>query len=1147
MFNFTKKRAISLILVIAMLLGSLPADTLRLFSWAADEADYSGDVEKYAELNETVTNITVLDRENGIESTFLHEDFAEGTILCIADWYQDADAKLWYLVTFYSGGVVGDYAAGWPANPWVSADALVFVDCCAVCGKPNCTTEHSTEPVTVQGNLPEDATVSYTPVTDAAVLEELGIKNGFAADISILSGGAKWQPDEPVTVTLKTSGNYAAIRHYLDDVTAVTAGLADGSAMVMDISGKSEAVKTLLADAIEAYQSATNTTDEMVAMEWISNVTKNGDGTISFVTDSMSVYAMDAAGYLTAEDVTNGFNLVGKSSSTDNAKIYYAGTYYITKGTTLTITDGNVTANDWTLYWNDFGNPIGRRSADSNSTISGAYVSLRTGQNNDRHGTLTVNADAPVGGKIQVNMNANNSILYHVHFIVIDQPISVTFDANADDAKVNTEKIETLYMVEGYTMPVPVRAGYYFDGWYTAPEGGSIVGTLDQVNSVGAGHAVYTYPANGATTLYAHWSEKAEVTGYYNVIEIGLINGFYLDDTYTINGTEYDSLGKFPKEPSVVNHPAYSVYRVDNSNGYSLNLYGFWPLIGSPTDFIDESIMDSSLLSDPTTDSDGVTTIGVADETGALVRQFLKPGALDEEALIRAWLKQLIDAKTALTNEVIKNIEGEFNIDLPEQSSNLTNAHISEFHIIPYVVKRHQGRAGFGNISTWIIDMVIVPKTRYTLSYDMNPPSGYTAAGQAWDAVQTFPANTDASVYSGPDSTYKLSKVINGKTYYAEFLYWTDEDGNQYGKGYDLDILMDSNKVLTANWKVPDEDTLPGSLRVTKVVKGIDPGEAKFKFTLGIKIGGSAAADTYEYGIYNATGHLQSESGSKIGDGGEFALQNGWYIVVKDIPKGAVVTISESQPEGNYQKPDDVTVTILPAQEVKVTVTNVYVNQYTVYYVAGTGGSVNPGNEVISETADTAVGSTATANAGYKFVGWYKDAAFTKAVTSTDGTVVNGKFTPAKPEAGWQEIDNTTYYAKFEYNLTSLTIEKVTTDDEENVVDYSAIDPNQSFIFNINGNGVDLDVVVHGSDWNVVIDGLTVGATYTVTEKTDWSWRYTFSGWEHRKNAVDDTTTTGSTKGAEITLGVNGTITFTNSRSNQYWLDGDSWCNNIFK
>ena len=67
-------------------------------------------------------------------------------------------------------------------------------------------------------------------------------------------------------------------------------------------------------------------------------------------------------------------------------------------------------------------------------------------------------------------------------------------------------------------------------------------------------------------------------------------------------------------------------------------------------------------------------------------------------------------------------------------------------------------------------------------------------------------------------------------------------------------------------------------------------------------------------------------------------------------------------------------------------------------------------------SSDKAQGSTATANTNYRFVGWYSDAACTDLLTT------NSSYTPAKPTDGvWVDA---TYYAKFEYNLTTLTIRK---------------------------------------------------------------------------------------------------------------------------
>ena len=135
----------------------------------------------------------------------------------------------------------------------------------------------------------------------------------------------------------------------------------------------------------------------------------------------------------------------------------------------------------------------------------------------------------------------------------------------------------------------------------------------------------------------------------------------------------------------------------------------------------------------------------------------------------------------------------------------------------------------------------------------------------------------------------------------------------------------------------------------------------------------------------------------------------------------------------------------------------------------------------------------------------------------------------------WQTA---TYYAKFEYNLTSLTIDKAY------AANYGNIDEFQTFIFDVvevdaNGNavqnGTSLTVTVHG-DGQVVIDGLTVGKSYKVTEQTGWSWRYKNTGVSHTNGII--------TLGADASANK---VTFTNTRTETQWLDGNSWCNNIFK
>lgn len=122
--------------------------------------------------------------------------------------------------------------------------------------------------------------------------------------------------------------------------------------------------------------------------------------------------------------------------------------------------------------------------------------------------------------------------------------------------------------------------------------------------------------------------------------------------------------------------------------------------------------------------------------------------------------------------------------------------------------------------------------------------------------------------------------------------------------------------------------------------------------------------------------------------------------------------------------------------------------------------------------------------------------------------------------------------------LTSLTIQKA------GYSGYETVDPNQTFLFRVEGEGVDLIVTVHGKN-PTTINGLKVGSQYKVTELTDWSWRYKFSKWVFDSDAV--ASKEGNTNNAKVILGSkNNTITFTNTRDEVKWLDGDSWCNNIF-
>ena len=199
--------------------------------------------------------------------------------------------------------------------------------------------------------------------------------------------------------------------------------------------------------------------------------------------------------------------------------------------------------------------------------------------------------------------------------------------------------------------------------------------------------------------------------------------------------------------------------------------------------------------------------------------------------------------------------------------------------------------------------------------------------------------------------------------------------------------------------------------------------------------------------------------------------------------------------------------------------------KYEVVGPTGCGTLDNYQETQLKVTTGEVKGSTPTASEGFKFVGWYKDQDCTQPVDAA--WVADRKLTPGKtknygtaekPVMGYEAA---TYYAKFEYDVADLTITKQ---------GWQGIDEGQSFIFDVTGpNGYSKRVVINGNG-SVTIKGLKIG-TYTVTEVTNWSWRYTADS---------------SSQSIELKPAMSNTVNFTNTRSNHKWLGGDAYSKNIF-
>lgn len=179
-----------------------------------------------------------------------------------------------------------------------------------------------------------------------------------------------------------------------------------------------------------------------------------------------------------------------------------------------------------------------------------------------------------------------------------------------------------------------------------------------------------------------------------------------------------------------------------------------------------------------------------------------------------------------------------------------------------------------------------------------------------------------------------------------------------------------------------------------------------------------------------------------------------------------------------------------------------------------TGGTVTPMSEFVTSGAN-ASGSVPAAYNDFRFVGWYEDEACTKPV--------NGAWVKEGNRLVPNPADSMTYYALFE-PITTLTITKSGVENS---------DQNQSFLFEVKGknNDVDLKLSITGNG-SAVINDLPLGE-YTVTEITEWAWRY---------NAEGD-----SVKAITLTTDKdNNQLTFVNKRNDKKWLGGESQKDNRF-
>ena len=249
---------------------------------------------------------------------------------------------------------------------------------------------------------------------------------------------------------------------------------------------------------------------------------------------------------------------------------------------------------------------------------------------------------------------------------------------------------------------------------------------------------------------------------------------------------------------------------------------------------------------------------GIVDNTGIKTRAYLSE-----------WFNDYI-SKDILTNYCMLN-----------------NLNESEYKLIVYAVKYE----AVGDDMGWYINCRIIKKDSLTLSYSYNlPPDAneldHIEGEGKKPAPQTVYADDDGNYittvqFSNPPFSY--SYKVNNQQYTGTFLGWDTNPSATVPmyKSSDANktIILTENTVLYAIWDSKGT-YYDADVKITKKVvqsngTPVDDCTATFNFTADSKFNGLS------YTIYNKSGVKQSNG--TFGDTPTFALENGWYIIVKDV------------------------------------------------------------------------------------------------------------------------------------------------------------------------------------------------------------------------------------------------------------------------
>lgn len=317
----------------------------------------------------------------------------------------------------------------------------------------------------------------------------------------------------------------------------------------------------------------------------------------------------------------------------------------------------------------------------------------------------------------------------------------------------------------------PQKENYVFDGWVDNPTSNKYLAVPE------------TMP-NHDMTFYAKWVDP-RLDKSANVF-VGINMSFYM----TRDNQLYYRLPT--NEPAQQHNiwAAHTFFVASDRSTWKIIANNYKnPLPGKPTDYISEAIIQKGRWNGAVFGISAVNSDGTANDTIKNLNLLKLDG--DYESIVRAWLNACKNDQSFRDKYSSANIDWQ---KLPGDAS--------AYEVIPYVIKLHTNHID-NTKKAWYIDMIIVPRNKYSVTYDLGDLKNDTAYTQPQCPEAELEKYGEGFKVKVPS----LSDAVrtDDNRYLAKFDGWAASDVSVVisdgGKG--TFSMPGKDITLTARWKYP--------------------------------------------------------------------------------------------------------------------------------------------------------------------------------------------------------------------------------------------------------------------------------------------------------------------------------------------------------